>query len=75
MGGLVGGLQDGMPGLTSQLSKTTQTIAGTKVAGASGAGGNVEVTLQIAGGSDSKIMSLMKELIRVRGGNPAIFGR
>jgi phage-related protein len=76
MGGLVGGLQDGMPGLTSQLSKTTQTIAGTKVAGAAGASGTgVTVTLDWGPNSDQDIISAFRKAIRVRGGNPAIFGR
>jgi hypothetical protein len=75
MGGLVGGLQDGMPGLTQQLNRTTQAIAGTKVSAAAGAGGNVNVTLEIAGGSDAKIISTLKELIRIRGGDPGVLGR
>ncbi len=78
MGGLVHGLQDGMPGLNQQLSRVTSTIAGTHVGSGTSRGSNGN-TLQVewvgGAGADQKFISWLKENIRFRGGDPGVLGR
>lgn len=78
MGGLVDGLQDGLPSLTHQLTRTTNVIANTRVPGiASSGGANAALTVEWVGGSgaDQEFITWLKKNIRFRGGDPAILGR
>lgn len=77
MGGLVGGLEDGMPSLTAQLTKTTNVVANTKIAGAGGSGSSADFTAEWIGGAgaDQEFITWLKKNIRIRGGNPAVLGR
>ncbi len=78
MGGLVGGLQDGMPGLTAQLARTTNVIANTSVAGAVGApgsGGNLTAEWVGGAGADQNFITWLKENIRIRNGDPNVLGK
>ena len=77
MGGLVGGLQDGMPALTSQLARTTQAIANTSIPSAAGTASSSTTTAEWIGGAgaDQEFITWLKKNIRVRGGNPAVLGR
>ncbi len=77
MGGLVRGLQSGMPGLTQQLSRTTNVIASTRVPGLSGGASSAPLQVEWIGGSgaDQEFITWLKKNIRIRGGNPAVLGR
>lgn len=78
MGGLVGGLQDGMPGLTAQLARTTGAIASTRVPGGSSAGtSSAPLQVEWVGGqgADQEFITWLKKNIRIRGGNPSLLGR
>jgi TP901 family phage tail tape measure protein len=78
MGGLVGGLQDGMPGLTAQLARTTNVIANTGVASSVGSpGSSAGMTAEWIGGAgaDQEFITWLKKNIRIRGGDPAVLGR
>lgn len=77
MGGLVRGIQDGTNGpLRSQLMNTTGVIANTKVSGAiAGSGGGIAVEVNFSADGDQALITALKKTVRVRGGNPSIFGR
>jgi hypothetical protein len=65
-----------MPSLAAQLSRTTNVIANTRVSGALGSSGNgIAVEVNFSADGDQALISALKKTVRVRGGDPAIFGR
>lgn len=77
MSGLVGGLQDGMPGLTSQLARTTGAIANTRIPAIAGGAGGAPLRIEWVGGAgaDREFMTWLKRNIRISGGDPAVLER
>lgn len=77
MGGLVSGLNDGMPMLGSQLARTTSTIASTRIPGQLGSGGNGTLQIEWVGGAgaDREFLAWLKKNIRINGGDPTVIGR
>lgn len=79
MGGLVKGLQDGMPGLNGQLAAVTNTISGTKVPSVAGGGAGGAVTVNFNGvvtdpdGTARKLQQMLVNLKRHNGGR-SLFG-
>jgi phage-related protein len=73
MKGLVGGLQDGMPGLSGQLARTTSAVASARMPAYAGGGGALKVEW-VGGQADDEFMTWLKKNIRFRGGDPSVIG-